>query len=799
MNYLYFVKHFILRFKIGSYHFYFSKRQLLYYSLFVFLCYFIICLPNRLFYKPYATILLDEKGYLLNARIAEDGQWRFPDLDSVPHKFEKALITYEDKGFYEHWGVSIPSMFRATWQNIKNARVVSGGSTLTMQIARMAKGGKRTILNKLVETIHAYRLEFRYSKEELLKIYTMHAPFGGNVVGLEAASWRYFNLPPHQLSWAEAATLAVLPNAPSLIHFGRNRERLIEKRNALLQKLQENEVIDDFTLELAIEENLPEAPKRLPSLAPHLMDKFIKNGATGQRIQTSIDQDLQVRMTELGNNYQRQFDQKEIHNAAILIIDTKTNEVKSYIGNTANSVSSNHFVDIIQAPRSTGSILKPFLFAAMVQEGIINNEQLIPDIPMKFDDFSPKNFNNTFNGAVSAKKALARSLNIPAVYLLKKYGIGKFLHLMQKAGQKSINRSVDNYGLSLILGGAESSLWDITTLYNSMSKNLMDFNKDGKYSIESWFPPKIILNDVNWSTQVTSGNLFDAASIYLTFQALVDVNRPEDDVAWRHYSSSRPIAWKTGTSFGNRDAWAVGCTPDYTVGVWVGNATGEGRPDIVGGRIAAPIMLDVMSRLPIKQKWYEQPMVEMKQVEVCTQSGFLASEMCVEKTKIWAHKHIERGNSCNFHQRIITDSRGEYRYHKNCEPSDAVYQTKLVLPPLQSWYYRYSHADYTPIPPYHHSCENVYGGNKPAIIYPQHKAELLGVKDLDGNIGEFVFEAAHQNPDEILYWHLDNQFLGETETIHKISSIPEKGNHRLTVMDQSGNSVSINFKVVTER
>ena len=753
-------------------------------------------MPKKLFDQPYATILLDEKGQLLNARIAADGQWRFPDLDSIPYKFEKSLIIYEDKGFYDHWGVSIPAMSRAFWQNITNGRVVSGGSTLTMQIARMSRGGERTLLNKLAEVIRAYRLEFRYSKEELLKIYAMHAPFGGNVVGIEAAAWRYFGQPPSQLSWAESATLAVLPNAPSLIHPGRNREHLLKKRNFLLNKLYENGEIDEITLELALSEELPPKPKRLPSVAPHLMDNFVKKGYSGQRIQTTVNQGLQKRMTELAENYQQQLNQKEIHNAAIVIVDTKTNEVKCYIGNTASSPKYGNQVDVIQAPRSTGSILKPFLFATMLQEGLINNEQLIPDIPMKFSDFSPKNFNNEYNGAVRAKHALARSLNIPAVYLLKEYGIGKFLYLMQRAGQKNINRSAENYGLSLILGGAESSLWDVVALYNSMSRTLMSFNEKGKYDKNDWTAPLLTNKSGINNDNFIKDNLFDAASIYLTFQALVDVNRPEEDVAWRHYSSSRPIAWKTGTSFGNRDAWAVGCTPDFTVGVWIGNASGEGRPDIVGGRIAAPLMLDIFSRLSNTTKWFEQPIAEMRQVQICKESGFLASDMCIKKDSVWSHRFIDRSPSCNSHQRIITDSQGAFRYHKDCEPTDAVYKTQFTLPAVQSWYYRFSNAAYAPLPPYHPSCENVAGGNRPAIIYPQSGTEIVPVVDLDGNKGEFIFEAAHQNPEEVLFWHLDNHFIGQTETIHKKSCSPEIGKHILTVMDATGNKSVVEFEVL---
>lgn len=784
-----------MRFNLGEYYFRFSRHQLFYFSLFIFLCYFVISLPKNLFNSPYATILLDENGVLLNAQIAEDGQWRFPEIDSVPKKFVKAILTYEDKGFFDHWGVSIPAIFRATWQNLKNGRIVSGGSTLTMQIARMSRGGERTLFNKIVEMISAYRLEFRYSKDELMRIYATHAPFGGNVVGLEAASWRYFGLPPQQLSWAEMATLAVLPNSPSLIHPGRNRDQLLRKRNFVLKKLFEQGEIDEITWELSLEEKLPDAPKRLPFFAPHLMGQLVSQKGRGKRFYSTINQDLQIRMTEMMSNYQAQLNQKEIHNAAMIIVDSKSNEVKAYLGNSSNQIRYGKDVDIIQSPRSTGSILKPFLYAAMIQEGMLNNEQLVPDIPMKFDGFSPRNFDNSYNGAVRAKEALARSLNIPAVFLLREYGIGKFLHLMQRAGQKHINRSKENYGLSLILGGAESSLWDIVALYNSMSRNLSLFNQEGKYDLNSWNAPSVESN-TPYASHIQD-NLFDAASIYLTFQAMLDVNRPDEESGWQYYSSSKAIAWKTGTSFGNRDAWAVGCTPDYTVGVWVGNASGEGRPELIGGKVAAPILMDVFSRLKSEKEWFEPPIVEMREVNLCRESGYLASSICVNREKVWAHNNVDRGKSCNYHERIITDTRSEYRYHKDCEPSEARYVTKFVLPPVQAWYYRFSHADYTPIPSYHPLCTNVYGGSKPAIIYPQYNAELIAVRDLSGELGEFVFEAAHQNPNEALFWHLDEEYLGSTATIHKMACKPQIGKHILKVIDVAGNEVNVVFEVIS--
>ncbi|WP_165779298.1 penicillin-binding protein 1C [Brumimicrobium salinarum] len=602
--------------KIGKYHFYFAPRKLTAFAFFAFVVYFLGCLPSTLFDQPTSTILLSKDGRLMNARIATDGQWRFPPMNNTPEKFNAAIIAFEDHDFYTHAGVSFLAIGRAALSNMKAGKVVSGGSTITMQIARMARNGNRTFYNKFIEAIWALRMEFRYSKKELLNIYAANAPFGGNVVGLEAAAWRYYGLPPHDLSWSQVATLAVLPNAPSLVHPGKNRKRLLEKRNKVLKTLLEHGEIDEITYELSLEEPLIGAPKRLPSLAPHLLDHAILNGQKGQRITTHLDDRKQKRLSEVLERHQYHLNQNYIHNAALLVIDAKTNEVVTYIGNSATENEHQKFVDIVRAPRSSGSVLKPFLYAAMTQEGMIHNRQLIPDVPMYFDHFSPKNYDEKNQGAVRAGEALAQSLNVPAVYLLKQYGIDKFLHKLRSIGQTHVSKSAQHYGLSLILGGGESSLWEITNAYAGMTKTLNFYNEENMYSAGSWDKAEVFFEKKLQSGTSTTLSLhrdreserertrttskFDAASIYETFQALLSVNRPYMDASWEQYASSSKIAWKTGTSYGNRDAWAVGCTPDYVVGVWVGNATGEGRPGIIGTTAAGPILFDVFSHLTQK-------------------------------------------------------------------------------------------------------------------------------------------------------------------------------------------------------
>ena len=762
--------------------------------------YFIFCLPHPLFNTPTATILLSKNGQLMNAKIADDGQWRFPAADSVPHHFKAAIIAYEDKTFYQHPGISLKGITRALISNIRAKKVVSGGSTLTMQIARLSRGGERTIFNKIIESIWALRLEFRYNKEELLNIYAANAPFGGNVVGLEAAAWRYYGQPAHNLSWAEVATLSVLPNSPSLVRPGKNEKTLLQRRNKVLKTLFEQGEIDEITYELSLEEPLIGAPKPLPSYAPHVMENVIQQGRKGERIETTIDLNKQKKFTEILARHQFNLDQNHISNAALLIIDVQNNEVVTYIGNTATQNQHHQYVDLVQAPRSTGSILKPFLFTAMMQEGLIHNEQLIPDVPMNFEHFSPKNYEDKFEGAVKVKSALSRSLNIPSVYLLKKHGISQFLHVLKDLKLRHINKDADHYGLSLILGGAESSLWDIANAYAGMAKTLNHYNQENAYLYNSWDNAHLFRSSRTNSSQNTRiAPLFDASSIYAVFQALLDVNRPYMEASWQQFSSSRKIAWKTGTSFGNRDAWAVGVTPQYVVAVWVGNASGEGRPPIIGTTAAGPIMFNVFSHLENTNNWFSTPFDELSEMSICKESGHRSTFDCSITDTILVPKNALRSPSCNFHKIIITDTQEKYRFHQECtNEMETMVVSRFVLPPLQAYFFKNAHPNYKDLPPFHPDCTHHAQETTFSIIYPQHNHKLIGVTDLDGEAKEMIFEASHPSPDSRLFWHVNDHYLGDTRRQHTIHYTPEVGTHLLTVIDELGNQQKINFTVLAK-
>ena len=742
---------------------------------------YIFCLPRHLFHVPYSTVVTDRNEELLGARIASDGQWRFPPRNTTPEKIKECLITFEDKHFYHHWGVNPFAIGRAFYQNVKNKRIVSGGSTLTMQTIRLARNESRTFREKLIEMIWATRLEFRASKEEILSMYISHAPFGGNVVGLDAAAWRYFGHSADDLSWAESAMLAVLPNAPAMIHLSKGRKTLLDKRNRLLKQLLEKKTIDSSTYELAISEPLPDEPHPLPQIAPYLVSRFYQE-RNGEYSRSTINKGIQTQIEDLAERWSNEFRRSDIRNLAILVIDIPSNQVVAYCGNVHfDQKQGGNQVDVIQAPRSTGSILKPFLYYAMLQEGSLLPDMLLPDVPVNINGFTPQNFSMQFEGAVPASEALARSFNIPAVTMLQRYGVPKFHSFLQQIGLKTINRSSSHYGLSLILGGAEATLWDVTNAYAMMGRSLLQL------------PQRSCSLLLPTSRITESTDPFQPGAVWQTFDALKEVNRPEE-IDWKSIPSMQTIAWKTGTSYGFRDAWAVGVTPRYAVGVWVGNATGEGKPGLVGAQTAGPVLFDIFNLLPASS-WFTRPTGIFVEAEVCRKSGHLKGRFCDETDTLLVLPAGLRTEACPYHHLVTLSADESQRIYENCANTEPTLQKSwFTLPPVWEWYYKQHHPEYKPLPPFKAGCgEDTFQPMQ--FIYPPMNARIKLPKQLDGSKGFLTVELAHSNPNATIFWHLDETYQAQTQDFHKISLQPAAGKHSLTAVDGEGNTISTTFFV----
>ena len=680
----------------------------------------LLSLPRTLFKGVvYATAVESAEGELLGARIAGDGQWRFPPCDTVPERFATALVQFEDRHFRWHPGVNPVALVRAAVQNARAGHVVSGGSTLTMQVIRLSRGRERTLWQKLIEAVQATRLELRCSKREILALYASHAPFGGNVVGLEAAAWRYFGRPPGELSWAEAATLAVLPNAPSTLHLAKGR----------LERLLRHGDIDLETYEAALEEPLPAAPVALPAWASH----YVESCPRGERTRTTLRFPLQKAVETLSGRRSDELAAEGVADLAVVVMDNLSGEVVAYVGNSSPGRERPGVqVDVARAPRSTGSILKPFLYEAALREGVILPRTLLPDVPVNLGGFAPQNFDRQFYGAVPASEALARSLNVPAVFLLRSYGVPKFQTLLQGYGLTTLTRSSEVYGLSLILGGAEGRLCEITAAYSEIASK-----RSG--SLATWY----------------------------TLEALKEVNRP-DELDWHLIRSLRKAAWKTGTSYGFRDAWAVGMTPRWTIGVWAGNAEGQGVPGLTGARTAGPVLFDILNLLPPDDGWFPEPDQTGSEgvwAKVCPASGFLASPQCEEAVDLWIPRAGLESEPCPYH------TNGTF-----------------VLPPAMEWYYRPHHPEYV-------GPQRKTSGKALEFIYPSWGTTLSLPRQMDGKVEGAVFRVAHHKADATLWWHLDGEYVGQTRFQHEMRLAPAPGKHMLTVVDGDGNSTSLSFSV----
>ena len=690
----------------------------------------LLCLPRELFKgTPYSTVVESAEGELLGARIADDGQWRFPPCDTVPERFATALVQFEDRHFWWHPGVDPGALVRAAVDNVRSGHVVSGGSTITMQVIRLSRQKERTLWQKCIEAVLATRLELRYSKRKILAMYASHAPFGGNVVGLEAAAWRWFGRPADELSWAEAATLAVLPNAPASMHPGKNREELLEKRNRLLLRLKEHGDISAETYEAALEEPLPDAPLPLPNWAYHYVERCPRGVRTRSSIRLTLQKAVEAAVDRRSDDLARE----GVADMAAVVMDNATGEIIAYVGNASPGRERPGVqVDIASAPRSTGSILKPFLYAAALEEGVILPRTLLPDIPVNLGGFAPQNFDRQYYGAVHADEALARSLNVPAVFLLRQYGVPKFHALLREAGLlTTLTQAPEHYGLSLILGGAEGKLAEVTAAYAQLAM---------------------------------AGNDRPSLAIWYTMEALKEVNRP-DELDWRLIRSVRKAAWKTGTSYGFRDAWAVGMTPAWTIGVWAGNADGHGVPGLTGARAAGPVMFDILNLLPADDRWFEEPNASPATwAATCTDSGMLAGPDC-PKTEMLIPAAGLDSEPCPYH------NTGEF-----------------ILPPAMEWYYKPHHPEYT-------GATRKQASTAVQFIYPQAGAVLSIPRQLSGEREGIVFRAAHHNENATLWWHLDNTYVGETTFRHELRLAPAPGQHTLTVVDDEGNSAFVRFTV----
>lgn len=521
-----------------------------------------------------ARVVLAEDGTPLWRFADANGVWRYPvQTRQVSPYYLDALLTYEDRWFYQHPGVNPLALGRAAWQNLTGGRVLSGGSTLSMQVARLLDPHSRTLFGKLRQLWRTAQLEWHLSKDQILNLYLNRAPFGGTLQGVAAASWAYLGKSPQQLTHAEAALLAVLPQAPSRLRPDRHPARAQVARDKVLRRLAQFQVWPQSAVNEALEEPLLLAPRLEPSLAP-LLARRLNRPDSPPLIRTTLDATLQRRLEDLLLGWRARL--PEHTSAAILVVEEETMAVRAYLGSVdINDTRRFGHVDMISAMRSPGSTLKPFLYGMAMDAGLIHSESLLQDVPRRYGDYRPGNFSMGFSGAVSASTALATSLNLPAVQLLRAYGPKRFAAQMRIGGVPLTLPALAEPNLALILGGAGSRLEDLVSGYSA-------FARGGK-SANIRLQPDDVLRE---------RPLLSPGSAWIVRRILSGQARPDRDP--RAELVQRPVlAWKTGTSYGFRDAWAIGVGPRYLIGIWIGRPDGTPVPGQFGLASAAPLMLQV--------------------------------------------------------------------------------------------------------------------------------------------------------------------------------------------------------------
>lgn len=734
-------------------------------------------LPSHLFETPKSLVLYDRNGQLLYARVADDEQWRFPKGDSLNEKISQCVLHYEDEYFHYHPGINLVSLTKAMMLNIKKGNIKRGGSTITMQTIRLLRQNPaRTYWEKAKEILMAIKFELVYSKKDILSYYLANAPYGGNVVGIEAAAWRYYHKSSASLSWSEAATLAVLPNQPSYIYPGKNQKLLLKKRNALLFKLNQKKILSDLDYLLALEETLPQRVFPIPAYAYHLAGELTSKNHI---IHTTIDLAVQKSVTDILEMYHQSFKQNFIQNLSAVVIDARTSEVLAYVGNTQDSVDG-YKVNMVRRARSSGSTLKPLLYAHMLDEGYLSPNALLQDIPIDINGYEPQNSSRRFEGLVPAHEALERSLNIPWLLALKKYGYDKFFNNLHDFGFTHFTKSSKHYGLSLVVGGGEVELLELANAYLHLSYKL----KGEK--------PRPAGFELGQQLEYARNIKLSQGAIWLTFEALTNVVRPENEDNWQ-YRHSQKLAWKTGTSHGFRDAWAVGVNPNYVIAVWVGNADGHGRSNLTGIHKAAPILFDILNTLPRgKMEWYVKPSQDLKLLACCQESGYKLNEHCTARY-LEVPINSELKETCPYHTKILLDYSEKYRVKKLCYPEDSIREVNwFKLPLVEESFYSLSHPLYKQLPPLMPQCNDLEQ-DVLEIVFPRPNAHI--VRHSSDVANALIFQALHREQDAKLHWFLDKEFIASTLVEHKISVTPSRGSHKLTIQDTKGQVRSVSFSV----
>ena len=739
----------------------FKKVIIFFITLFILL--FIYLIKVYITYNPkklvkeinYSKVVLDRKGEILSVFLNNEEEFHIKYDGEVPETLKIAVINYEDKKFYSHSGVDYPRILKSFFNNMIGRKKM-GASTISMQVVKLLEPKKRTYFNKLVEVVKAYKLESEFSKEEILKIYLNNVPYGSNIVGYSGAIKMYFNKEVKDLSYAEATLLAVLPNSPGILNLKKNNDKLETKRNRLLKILLDRKLIDERQYKFSLLEKFPNKIYYYEKKAPQF-SIFLKNRYPEKIIKSTLDYNLQKKLEKIVHDYSNAMKDVGINNAAVLVVNNKTKEVLAYVASQDfYDKRNNGEIDGLQAKRSPASLLKPFLFALSIDDGLIVPDSIYPDVPIYFGNFYPKNSSNTFTGMVKIEEALIKSLNIPFVKLLSDYGVDRFYYFLENNDNYPEDR-FDKYGLSLILGTREMRPVDIAKLYMGLANYGKVSNL--KYTLAEDKPKEY--------------QQFSRGASYLTLDTLSKVVRPGNE---NLYSEQRPISWKTGTSYGMKDAWSVGVSPDYTVLVWLGNFNQKSIFSLSGVETAGNLLFKVFNIVDINSRTFEKPTDDLKEIEIDEKTGY-RKFYNVESKKVLYPKYAKLLRISPYYKKIFVDE-DDMEIDSRSQNFDKRKEKIVIEYPIEVSNYFFVNG--------------VRENKNVKIAYPVQNLNIFVPKDFDGY--KKVAMKLYNPNNEYVYWYLDEDYVGYSNEKEKFFEL-DIGKHKLTIVTENGAREEVKFNI----
>ena len=794
-----------------------SKRQWRRFGIGIACGLLLVFVLDRLFPVPpaprYSPIVLAADGSVLHAFLNPTQKWRMKtELAEITPALQQAIINKEDRYFRYHFGVNPVAILQAAGRNIFRQGRTTGASTITMQVARLLEPKKRTFGNKLKEMLRAMQLEAHYSKAEILQLYLNLVPYGSNIEGVKSAALLYFQQPPDYLSLAQTVTLAIIPNQPRVLVLGKSNARILAERNRWLRQFQQQHLFPDQDIADAINEPLDVQRHAAPTLAPHLARRLVTKFPNQPIIRSTLRRAPQAKAEDLTRNYVRRLHELGISQAAVLVVNNRTRAVEAYVGSADfQDAASSGQVDGVRAIRSPGSTLKPFLYALAVDRGIVTPKLKLPDVPTNFSGFRPENFDKSYAGEVTVERALTYSLNIPAVRVLAEVGVPTLTDKLRQAGFKTVAKTAPLLGLSTILGGCGATLEELTGLYAALADG-------GRYqalrltspSLPRKGEPVISKRPKSSGSLLSAGEggrrgevpgerLISPAAAFLITDILAQRTRPDLPMGYQNSRHLPKIAWKTGTSYGRRDAWSIGYNKDYTIGVWVGNFSGQGSPSLTGADVASPLLFDLFNALAYNSpnNWAVPPATLDFRL-VCAESGLVPGEHCPNQLIDYYLPGISTARHCEHQKEVLISGDGAISYCRACVPATGFRRQLFPNPLPEVLAFRESQGlPSSRLPPHNPTCQLVRStddgtGSALAITSPLDHAEyVLDRKEKQ----QMLLSCAAGSEVRQVFWYVNDQFLRAASATERVFFRPPSGTVKISCADDHGRNVDIQLQV----